>query len=243
MRLLPVLDLLNGQVVRGVAGQRETYRPIVSRWTASAEPLAVAQALRNAFGLTRFYVADLDAILGRPPHASAIESLLAEGFSLSVDAGIRTLDDALQLPPQLELVIGLETIAGPSELQRVLQCVGPDRVIFSLDLKGGVPLAQEAWPSSPRAIADLAVELGVHRLLILDLAKVGVGEGLGTDALCRDLRRAYPSLELLAGGGVRGVDDLVHLELIGLDAVLVASALHDGRLTPDDVARIAEPDR
>ncbi|MBX9681046.1 MAG: hypothetical protein K2X38_20000 [Gemmataceae bacterium] len=237
MRVLPVLDLLSGQVVRGVAGQRETYRPIVSRWTTSAEPLAVAQALRDAYGLTCFYVADLDAILRRQSNIAAVGSLLADGFSLYVDAGIRTLDDALQLPLQLELVIGLETIVGPDELQRLSESVGSNRLIFSLDLKAGVPLAREAWPSSPRAIADLAVALGVRRLLILDLAKVGVGEGLGTDDLCRDLRRASPNLELLAGGGVRGADDLTHLESLGLDAVLVASALHDGRLTPEDVAR------
>ncbi|MFO0865589.1 MAG: HisA/HisF-related TIM barrel protein [Gemmataceae bacterium] len=77
MRIIPVLDLLHGQVVRGIAGQRDHYRPIVSRWTTSADPLTVAQSLRDAFGLTHFYVADLDAILQRKPNLSSFEEFVS----------------------------------------------------------------------------------------------------------------------------------------------------------------------
>ncbi|MFM8221178.1 MAG: nickel transporter, partial [Planctomycetaceae bacterium] len=45
MQVIPVLDLLGGVVVRGVAGQRDSYRPIVSQLVDGAEPLAVARAL------------------------------------------------------------------------------------------------------------------------------------------------------------------------------------------------------
>jgi phosphoribosylformimino-5-aminoimidazole carboxamide ribotide isomerase len=55
--------------------------------------------------------------------------------------------------------------------------------------------------------------------------------GLGTLDLCRRLRAARPSLELISGGGVRSHDDLRLLSSAGCDWVLVASALHDGRLS------------
>jgi phosphoribosylformimino-5-aminoimidazole carboxamide ribotide isomerase len=67
MPILPVLDVLDGAVVRGIGGRRAEYRRIASRWTASAEPVDVARALASPFGFTEFYVADLDAIAGRPP--------------------------------------------------------------------------------------------------------------------------------------------------------------------------------
>ena len=70
-----------------------------------------------------------------------------------------------------------------------------------------------------------------QRLEVVDLAGVGVGQGVPTLDLCRRLRAAYPKLELISGGGVRGVDDLKALRDAGCDAALVASALHDGRLT------------
>jgi phosphoribosylformimino-5-aminoimidazole carboxamide ribotide isomerase len=80
-----------------------------------------------------------------------------------------------------------------------------------------------------------AVALGVRRVLILDLARVGVGEGTGTEALCARVTATFPHVEVSAGGGVRGIDELHRLHQSGVQNVLVASALHDGRLTAEDV--------
>jgi len=241
MQIVPVLDLLKGQVVRGIAGRREEYRPIVSRWTPSAEPLEVARALHQAFGFTSFYVADLDAILGGIGHLDVIRALLAAGYTLRVDAGIRHELDAQRLVDavNVDLIVGLETVASPEELSRIAKRVGPEKVIFSIDLKSGRPISSAVWPALPRVIADAAIASGVRRLLILDLAKVGVGEGVGTEDLCQDLRDAYPDLEISAGGGVRGMEDLQRLKALGIDSALVASALHDGRLSAAVVARFS----
>ena len=73
--------------------------------------------------------------------------------------------------------------------------------------------------------------LGVRRMIVLDLARVGIGEGTGTEKLCARLTAAHPSLEVIAGGGVRGPEDLRRLTGCGVRTALVASALHDGRLT------------
>ena len=71
-------------------------------------------------------------------------------------------------------------------------------------------------------------------LLVLDLARVGEGAGTGTEELCARLARTFPGVAISAGGGVRGVEDLERLRLCGVEAVLVASALHDGRLGRQD---------
>ena len=65
---------------------------------------------------------------------------------------------------------------------------------------------------------------------------VGMNDGVGTERLCRDLRSADPDLQIIAGGGIRSAGDLRSLETAGCDAALVASALHDGRLSPRDCA-------
>jgi phosphoribosylformimino-5-aminoimidazole carboxamide ribotide isomerase len=75
----------------------------------------------------------------------------------------------------------------------------------------------------------------VHRLIVLDVARVGRGGGTGTDDLCAELRRRWRDVCLIAGGGVRGVEHLWRLRAVGADAALVASALHDGTLTRRDV--------
>ena len=62
MEIIPVLDILNGVVVRGVAGQRDRYRRVQSQLTSSCDPSVIMRALEGEFDLHRFYIADLDAI-------------------------------------------------------------------------------------------------------------------------------------------------------------------------------------
>src|SRR5262245_30112222 len=239
LAIIPVLDLLNGHVVRGVAGRRQEYRPVASLLTPSAYPLAVARAFREHFGLSEFYLADLDAIAGSPPALAIYAALRADGFRLWVDAGIRRPEDARALAEaRVEgLVAGLETLSGPEALRTLCQTYGSERVIFSLDLKGGRPLmGNSAWQGTDaRAIAEEAIACGVRRLIVLDLERVGVGEGTGTEDFCDALNEAHPELSIIAGGGVRDVADLRRLKKCGVRGVLVASALHDGWLTRADL--------
>ena len=237
MRILPVLDLKAGQVVHGIAGRRSEYRPVVSRLTPSADPRDVAAAFLTHFGLKELYVADLDAIAGAPPALATFASLHALGCILCVDAGLHTAEQAepLLAAGVVRVVAGLETLAGPQELARLTARCGGS-VIFSLDLKEGRPLGNTtAWGEDVFAIAVQAIALGVGSVLVLDLAQVGVGKGTGTEELCGRLATAFPHVEVLAGGGVRGVDDLLRLRRVGVRGVLVASALHDGRLSREDL--------
>jgi phosphoribosylformimino-5-aminoimidazole carboxamide ribotide isomerase len=237
MKVLPVLDLQGGWVVRGKGGVRRDYRPL----TPECHPLQVALAFRARFGLDEIYIADLDAIADKPPSLPLFAELKQRGFRLWVDAGIRT---AASAEPLLKagidtVVAGLETVAGPQVLDELCNAHAA-QIVFSLDLRQGVPLGDvTTWPSADaRAIADQAVQLGVRRILLLDLARVGTSTGTGTDLLTEELIAAYPKLEVTVGGGVRGVDDLRRLKAIGVHAVLVASALHDGRIRREDLSLI-----
>ena len=70
---------------------------------------------------------------------------------------------------------------------------------------------------------------------MIDLARVGTGRGIDVELLAR-IRSTTSGLRLVAGGGVRGWDDLVRVAKAGYDAVLVATALHDGRIGANEVA-------
>lgn len=238
MRIVPVLDLMHGEVVRGVGGRRHEYRPIVSRLTGSSRPLDVANALSDHFGCRELYVADLDAIGGREPAWTLYAALLRRNFCLWVDAGIRTMTTACQLAEAgiEQIVAGLETVAGPAELAEMAQMFG-ERIVFSLDLHQGQPLGdRDAWlGQDAEGIAGQAVNLGIHQLLVLDLARVGSDGGTGTRDLCVRLRQSHPTLIVSTGGGVRHRDDLSELRNCGVEAALIASALHDGRLAREDL--------
>lgn len=237
--ILPVLDLMKGQIVRGIAGRRAEYRPLPSRLVDSADPLAVATALKNSFGFCEYYLADLDAIAGGPPDLTTYQKLQDAGLKLWIDAGLRTHRDRtlkqLIVANPYRVIAGLESLQGPDELRRIIARLGVDRVVFSLDLQSGRPLGRaDAWEyGDPFAIASRAVrDLNVTQMVVLDLASVGMGQGVATESLCRRLKETFPLLSLITGGGVASIDDVHRLSAIGVERVLVASALHDGRITP-----------
>lgn len=245
MRIYPVLDLRGGRIVHAVAGRRHRYAPIRSSLTDSSAPLAVARALRSSLGLRRLYVADLDALVrGAEPDWTTIELLATDAFDLLIDAAVRDVARARRLESAgaSEIVVALESLGSPSDLDEVLAKVGPERTVFSLDLQGGRPVGgPPAWQSlSPPEIVDEVVRIGACRILLLDLAAVGTGAGWPLECLAREALANHPGLELLSGGGVRGPRDLEALSRCGVRGALVATALHDGSLGRRDLATASE---
>ena len=244
MDLIPVMDLLGSAVVRGVAGRRREYRPIESRLSRSSQPADVASALFD-LGLPTIYVADLDAIERGQPNWGAYREMLAARPTMNwlLDAGLTSVETAQRLldsdiATAIDgFVAGLESLPGPEILAKLLKTVGPERLVFSLDLKGGEPLLprEHSWPTrSPLEIALAARKLGAQRMIVLDLAAVGCGQGVPTLSLVAQLRRRCVDSQIVAGGGVRSIDDLSALEVAGCSAALVASALHDQSISMDE---------
>ena len=235
MLVIPVLDLLNGVVVRGVGGRRDEYRPVESVLTLSARPLDVARAFRERLNLTTLYVADLDGILRQQPNDDVYRQLADDGLELWIDAGVRSLGDVNRLLSvgAAKVVVGLETIPDARLLAILVAEFGAPRIIFSLDLQAGRPmLGHSDWPDkSPLGIAQNVVSLGLTQLIVLDLASVGEQRGPSTIALCESIRRIAPEARLITGGGVRNANDLRPLQAAGIDGVLLATALHNGAIS------------
>jgi phosphoribosylformimino-5-aminoimidazole carboxamide ribotide isomerase len=194
--------------------------------------------LHNQFGLREFYLADLDAIAGGKPGLDLYVRLRHAGFPLMVDAGVSRESQAeAVLKAGVDCVLGLETLRGPEVVDSLCSGDRASRLIFSLDLKEGRPLGDlSTWNTSdPWVILSRAVDSNIQRILVLDLARVGMGQGVGSLDLCRRIKQAFPHVQVMTGGGVRHREDLQMLEECGIDGVLAASALHDGRLVPEDV--------
>src|SRR5215207_9922295 len=139
MRWIPVVDVLNGAVVRGVGGRREEYRPVASRLTSSTDPIEVARALVDTFRPRELYLADLDAIRGMPPAVAVYRAIGGLGVRLWVDAGVWNADGARRVAGAgCDVVAGLETVPAPDALAEIVAAVGSERVVFSLDLRDGV---------------------------------------------------------------------------------------------------------
>ena len=239
-RIIPVIDLCEGLAVHARGGDRSRYQPVVSAIRPDAtpgDPLALARALRVTFGATECYVADLDAIRRGTPQLSLIAELAdpRRGFgpNLLLDAGASDAEFACTLVDAGAgaVVVGLESLPSFSHLAGVAAAIGAERTVFSLDLRNGVPLRQpaDAGPgsASPERLIRRALEVGAGSVIALDLGRVGTGQGVDLDLL-RRLRNSSQPATLIAGGGIRTVDDLAALERLGYSGALVASAIHSG---------------
>jgi phosphoribosylformimino-5-aminoimidazole carboxamide ribotide isomerase len=74
-------------------------------------------------------------------------------------------------------------------------------------------------------------------VIVMTLARVGSGAGPDLDRLCT-VRDAEPGRRIYAAGGIRDAADLLALKRAGIAGALVASCLHDGRLSGKDIAAL-----
>jgi len=230
--------------VHARAGARDRYSAVQSAAGWPIDPgnaKTLAEVYTDVLGISDIYAADLDAILDRQPQDDVTRDLASMPAPLWLDAGVRSVDDARRATTvgASRVIVGLETLPSFEVLSQICSAIGSDRVVFSLDLRDGQPMVtngvQLPGALSPENIARAAATSGVGTLIVIDLARVGTSRGLDVDLLER-IRAAAPGLNLVAGGGIREWDDLVHAAKAGCHGTLLATALHNGRIGAAEIA-------
>jgi phosphoribosylformimino-5-aminoimidazole carboxamide ribotide isomerase len=238
VHIIGVIDLKGGQAVHARGGARDRYAPLQRSAGSTVDGNAVTLASHyiDTFGLSTIYVADLAAIASGALQSDALGAISMLGAALWVDAGVTHPQQTKQvLDAGTEtLVVGLETLMSFDALVDIC-AVSVRPVAFSLDLRGGTPMTAAMPAEPPEALARRAIEAGAQSVIVLDVACVGVANGPDFDLVGR-IHIAVPEAKLYAGGGVRGLGDLRRLRDAGCAGALVATALHEGRLTVDDVS-------
>ena len=223
MEIIPVIDIRRGQVVHAVKGQRQNYRPLQTSLCESNSPEDIVQAFINSYPFKTIYIADLDAIEGQSNNDQIIEQLHDKFQSLTfwVDQGISSTIE-LKDPLLRQHVIGSETNISPDILNEII-ISSPD-IILSLDFQSNTFLGvrnllqkTSLWPG---------------RIIIMSLARVGSDNGPDYE-LISSLKKTAGDRKIYVAGGVRHETDLNLLNDMGIDGVLLATALHTERITSE----------
>ena len=227
MQVIPVVDLKDGVVVRARQGNREAYKPIETPLSAASDAVDVARGLLRLHDFRTLYVADLDAIMGVSDNFAAIGRIRAAlpALDLWIDNGAADSAalDALTGPALGAPVIGSETQRGAALLAHSAGA------ILSLDFRGDEFQGPVEILNQP--------QLWPQRVIVMTLARVGGGAGPDFARLAA-IRAQAGGRMIYAAGGVRGMDDLAALKAAGIAGALVATALHDGRLTGAELAKL-----
>jgi HisA/HisF family protein len=244
MRFIPVIDLLEGQAVHAVRGEREKYKPVQSILCDKSDPAAIAAAFRDRLGLSEIYIADLNAIQGFPQtaHRDLISGLIRnEGMDIILDTGI---SDVAQAREWLDIgihkaVVGSETLGTLDACRTIIEGIDRERVVFSLDMRAGTILSKcpEFAALSPVEGLEHLQASGWREVILLDISRVGSEEGFDR-ALAAEARRRCPRLNLLIGGGISNPRQLLELRSLQVAGVLMATAFHRGLITARHISQM-----
>jgi phosphoribosylformimino-5-aminoimidazole carboxamide ribotide isomerase len=218
VEIVPVLDIRGGVAVSGRSGNRETYRPLQTVFSEGSNPIEIAENLP----FSRLYVADLDGIVGERPDTKKLKNL-SEITNVMADIGVREYED-LQVFRELkcDIILGTETVSGVNIINDALKQFGR-RIIVSIDIKDGFVLSS-FLPKRPADAYYSLTDLGVERIIFLDISAVGTGKS--DFSFIKDLNKPG---EILLGGGI-AKKDIRSMEELNVEGVLVGTALHKGEL-------------
>lgn len=233
MNIIPVIDILDKKVVHAIKGQRYNYQPLESVLFKSTDPLETAKGFKS-LGFTELYVANLDAIIDCSTDFGFFKDIAEEtGLRLMVDAGVTSLGRGQKLFENnvSKLIIGTETLQSKKFVAQAVEIFGSNRVVVSLDLKGDKILVKLGFDGclNPVCLLKDFKDMGVSQIIVLDLAKVGSGEGVNLDFVKKVI--AEVGVEVYVGGGVRDINDLIELKELGVSGALIATALHLGKIS------------
>lgn len=236
MRIIPAIDIIDGKCVRLTQGdyaQKKVY---------NESPLEVAKTFQDA-GLGYLHLVDLDgAKAGKVINWKVIETITA-GTNLTVDfgGGVKTDAEMERLFGSGVAQVNLGSIAvkDPDMVQGWIEKYGSDKIVLSADVKDE-QIAISGWlETSAISISDFVddyLKRGISYITCTDISTDGMLQGPNT-SLYAKLMKAFPSIKLIASGGVSGMDDLAALDKINVDGVIVGKAIYEGRVRLEDLVR------
>lgn len=229
MQLIPAIDIINGKCVRLTKGDYN------AQTIYDDNPAKVAQRLEQ-LGFKRLHVVDLDGAKSKHVvNLSALKSItLTTSLIVDFGGGIKTDEDIQQAfaGGASMVTIGSVAVTQPQRFLGWLANYGPDKLILASDVRNG-KISINGWKedSTEPLLPFLKkyIDKGVHNVLCTEISKDGTLTGPATD-LYTSILKAFPSLHLIASGGVSSEQDIQTLAENGIPAVVFGKALYERKL-------------
>jgi len=235
--VVPAIDIRDGACVqlRGGSYDDELVR--------LDDPAGVAMWWRD-LGYTDLHVVDLDAATSRGANAAITAAICAlEGTSVQVGGGVRGDADVDRLldAGASSVIVGTRAITEPAWLAAIADA-HPGRISLAVDVRGGV-VTTEGWRHQTALDpVDLVRSLGAVPLRQVLVTAVDVeGTERGPDLGLVARVRTATAHRLGVAGGVASAEDLAGLRDLGVDAVVVGTALYTGALDPEGLSEELHP--
>ena len=230
MEIIPAIDIIGGKCVRLTEGD------YASKTEYETGPLEMAK-MYASFGFKRVHLVDLDgAKLGKVVNWKVSEEI-AKQTSLSIDfgGGVKTETEVEKI---LELGIDYVTVGSiaakdPETFIRWIKKFGGDKFLLGADVRNNKIMTGGWLEETEIDIFDFIesyVQQGLVNIFCTDISKDGKLMG-PSFSLYSEIIERFPTIKLIASGGVSSIDDLIELRKIGCAGAIVGKAIYEKKIS------------
>jgi len=227
IEIIPAIDIIDGKCVRLSQGN------FASGTVYSSSPLEIAQKIEAA-GIKRLHIVDLDgARQGRIVNVATLNEIAQQtGLQIDYGGGIKTDADVLAMLNAGAQMISIGSIA-LQEPEKVIQWAntfGVDKIFIGADVMNN-NIAINGWQQVTDCnifhFIDRFYKAGLKHYFCTDIKKDGMLLGPSVQ-LYKDIIKAFPSILLVASGGISSINDIEELENVGCSGAIIGKALYEG---------------
>lgn len=235
MKIIPAIDLMDGQVVRLVKGDPR------NKTVYSSNPLEIAKKWQSA-GADMLHIVDLDAVLGIGSNLEIIKKMLPElDVPVEVAGGLRDKSTILEIGNSVDrIVLGTLAFKDKETVLEIAKTLGKNKIVISVDQIGG-KIAVNGWQKN----TDITVQdgmneflqLGFSEFLLTSISRDGTMQGPDLESL--QLACLLKNANVIASGGISGIEDVKQVKAISPYGVILGKALYENKISIEEAKKIA----
>jgi len=235
MKIIPAIDLMDGQVVRLVKGDPN------NKTVYSNNPLEVAKKWQSA-GADMLHIVDLDATLGRGSNLEIIKKMLSElNVPVEVAGGLRDESTILEIGKIADrIVLGTLAFKDKETVLKISDSLGKKKIVISVDQIDG-KIAVNGWQKSTETMLldgmNEFLQLGFSEFLLTSISRDGTMQGLDIESLQKAC--SLENANVIASGGVSGIDDIKKLKVLNPYGVILGKALYENKISIEEAKKLA----
>jgi len=235
MKIIPAIDLMNGQVVRLYKGdpkQKTVY---------GDNPVEIAKKW-EANGADMLHIVDLDATLGIGTNISIIKKIL-EKISIPVEVAGGLRDESLILDVAKisnRVVIGTLAFKDKELLKKLLLSLGSEKIVISVDHIDG-EIVINGWQDRTgiKLIDSIKefLEMGFTEFLLTNVSRDGTMDGPDLEFLEQSCN--LNKTNIIASGGISNVVDIKDVKEKNAFGVILGKALYENKISIEEAKKLS----
>ena len=235
IKIIPAIDIIEGKCVRlsqGDYNQKKVY---------NENPLEVAKSFED-HGIEHLHLVDLDGAKSAKVVNYAILEKIASNTGLKIDfgGGVKSDEDIKRVlvAGANQITAGSIAVKSPENVYEWISKYGADKIILGADVRDR-KIAINGWKEDSGIelfpFLNDFIERGISSTICTDISKDGMMSGSSVE-LYEEITNEFPTLNLIASGGVSSMNEIKELQDKGLYGAIVGKAIYEGQISLNEIA-------